>query len=100
MRTAVGKFVTERWVSWTIELAVLSIVAYFTISETRKTAEQTRAMLEKYDAAISAYAEEKTQTVDAAVVSAYEAARAKAGSVTREDLIKALEALKSEEKER
>jgi len=79
-----------------MELAVLLLIAYFTISETRKTAEQTREMLKRYDAAISTYAKERTKAVDSAVASAYEAASVKAKSVSREDLIEMLKALKAD----
>lgn len=34
-------FIINHWVSWVIEIAILGVVAYFTIAETRKTAEKT-----------------------------------------------------------
>ena len=98
MKSPVAHFVAERWVSWLIELTVLAIVAYFTISETRKTAEQTRMMLAKYDAAISQYAAEKAEAVDSTAAAAIDAVQEKAGSITKEDVIRLLEALKEEKK--
>lgn len=85
-KSSIAKFIAERWVSWLMELAVLSVVAYFTISETHKTAEQTREMLAKYDAAISQYAAQKTEAVDSAVSQAYEAAREKAKSISPDNV--------------
>ena len=98
MKSTVRQFIADRWVSWLMELVILLVIAYFTISETRKTAEQTRAMLQKYDAAISAYAAQRAEAVDSAVTAAYEAARTKAGSISRDDVMHALEALKAEKK--
>ncbi len=85
-RRTVAEFIANHWVSWMIELLILGIVAYFTISETRKTAEQTREMLAKYDAAISQYAKDKTQILDNAAHQAIEAAKEKAGGVKLEDV--------------
>lgn len=64
------KFIAEHWVSWMIELLMLGMVAFFTIAEARETAEQTRAMLSKYDAAISKFAVERTQSLDSGIDSA------------------------------
>jgi hypothetical protein len=100
MKSTISEFIADRWVSWLMELAVLLIVAYFAISETRKTAEQTREMLKRYDTAISAFAAERTKAVDSAAASAYDAARSKAKSISREDLIEALKALKADKTEK
>ena len=59
----IKQFIADKWVSWVIEISIMSIVAFFIISETRATAEQTRAMLAKYDKAISKFASEKSVTV-------------------------------------
>ena len=94
-KSTVMKFIADRWVSWVLELCVLSVIAFYTISETRQTAEQTREMLAKYDAAISQFAAEKSVAVDEAVSDAYSAAKDKAKSMSLSD-VKNL--LKSEEK--
>lgn len=69
-----------------MELAVLSVVAYFAISETRKTAEQTREMLARYDVAISQFAAQKSEAVDSVVAEAYESAKGKAKSMSIDDV--------------
>lgn len=85
-KSTVVKFIADRWVSWVLELTVLSVIAFYTISETRKTAEQTREMLTRYDAAISQFAAEKSGAVDEAVSEAYSAAKDKAKSITLNDV--------------
>ena len=45
MKFNVKEFVANNIASWIIEIAILSIVATVTISEVRKTNEQTREML-------------------------------------------------------
>lgn len=45
MKFNVKEFVANNIASWIIEIAILSIVATITISEVRKTNEQTREML-------------------------------------------------------
>lgn len=57
-------YVIAHWVSWVIEIIVIGIVGYFTISEVRKTNELTRTMLIKYDQAVSQYASDKTKVID------------------------------------
>ena len=52
MKFDLKEFVANNIASWVIEIAILSIVATVTISEVRKTNEQTREMLE----AVSAFA--------------------------------------------
>ena len=75
-------FIASHWVSWVIEIVILSTIAYFTISETRKTAEQTREMLAKYDAAITKYATEKTAAIDDAFAEGKEAVKEKASKLS------------------
>ncbi len=36
------EFIAEHWVSWAIEVAIMSVVAWYTITETRQTARETR----------------------------------------------------------
>lgn len=84
--SSVKDFIINHWVSWLIEILILSAVAYFTISETRKTAEQTRAMLAKYDAAISQYAADKSKVIDQSVKSGFDSAKEKAKKVTVDDI--------------
>ncbi len=95
--SGISDFVADRWVSWVMELVVLSLIAYFTISENRKTAEQTREMLARYDAAVSAYAARTAEAVDQTVSSAVSSSREAARTVTKEDLKEMLEALKTKE---
>lgn len=52
MKFNVKEFVANNIASWVIEIVILGIVATVTISEVRKTNEQTREMLE----AVSAFA--------------------------------------------
>ncbi len=98
-KSGFAKFISERWVSWVMELAVLSIVAYFAISETRKTAEQTRQMLTRYDAAISQFAAQKSEVVDSAVADAYSSAKENAKSISIDDVKNLLDSSKKPEKE-
>lgn len=91
-----GQFVADRWVSWAMELTVLCVVAFFTIYEARKTNEQTREMLARYDAAITRYATDKTQALDSAVATGIQAAKEKARSVTVEDFKRLGDALRDE----
>lgn len=73
----ITNFVAQHWVSWIIEIVILSIIAYFTIAETRKTAEQTREMIGRFEASISKYASEKTEALDSAAAESYESLKAK-----------------------
>ena len=57
------EFVKNHIVSWIIELAILAVVATVTISEVRKTNEQTREML----TAISNFAAERQEAVGDAI---------------------------------
>ena len=82
-------FIVNHWVSWVIEIAILSVVAYITIAETRKTAEQTRDMLARFEASVAKYASEKSQKIDAATASGFEATKAKTKAV-EEALLKGL----------
>jgi hypothetical protein len=77
---------------------VLGAIAYFTIAETRKTAEQTREMLARYDKVISRYAYEKTQATDSTVSGAVESTRETAASITAEDVQKFINDLKNQRK--
>ncbi len=98
--STVTNFVAERWVSWLLELSVLGGVAYFAIAETHKTAEQTRVLLAKYDAAISAYAKDKTEAVDAATTAAVEQIKHKADGMTKQNVIDVLSAMKKSQAEK
>lgn len=76
MESKIKTFIAERIVSWTLELAVLVVVGFIAISETRKTAEETRAvlhqtqaMLVRYDKAVSAFASGKAGQLDGAIES-------------------------------
>ncbi len=90
-------YILDRWVSWLLELTVLGVVAYFAIAETRKTSEQTRAMLAKYDAAISKFAAEKSEAVDEAIGSGFESAKEKAKSIKVEDIKGMINSFKKKE---
>lgn len=98
-RSKTTTFIADRWVSWLIELLVLGVIAFFTIAETRKTAEQTRAMLSKYDAAISEYAAQKTEAIDSAAASIIERTKQKAGSISRDDVKSFMDEMKRAEPE-
>ena len=87
-------YLANHAVSWTLELLVLGVVAWYTISETRKTAQQTREMLTKYDAVISAYAKEKSEVVDHAASAAVAKIKQKADGMTKETVIDVLQSLK------
>jgi len=56
-------FIAKNWPSWVIELTILGIVGMVTISEVRKTNEQTREML----TAISDFAGERKEGIANAV---------------------------------
>ncbi len=86
MSSKVKEFITNHWVSWIIEIVILSTIAFFAIAETRKTAEQTRQMLAKYDAAITRYATEKSQAVDQSVKSGVDSAKGKIEELKPEDV--------------
>jgi len=93
-RSKTATFIADRWVSWLIELLVLGVIAFFTIAETRKTAEQTRAMLSKYDATISEYAAQKTEAMDSAAAAIIERTKEKAGAMTKEDVKSLIDQMK------
>ncbi|MEX0289753.1 MAG: hypothetical protein AB3N63_03550 [Puniceicoccaceae bacterium] len=82
----VVEFVSDRWVSWLIEILILGTIAFFTISETRRTAEQTREMLARYDAAISGYTAQKAQKIDESAGNATEALKEKLKNLSKEDI--------------
>lgn len=56
-------FIVSNWVSWVIEIVILSVVAFVTISEVKKTNEQTREML----TAIQQFAGERKEAVGEAI---------------------------------
>lgn len=95
----IAAFVADRGVSWLIELIVLAVIAYFTIAETRKTAKQTRAMLDKYDKAISQYVSQKTESIDSTVTATVDATKKKMSSITTEDVKSFINDLKTEKTE-
>ena len=84
-------FVSDRWISWVIEITILGVIAYFTITETRKTSEQTRDMLARYDAALSQYTAQTAQRIDASAESATEALKEKFNNLSKEDLLEFFE---------
>lgn len=57
------EFIANNIVSWIIEIAILAVIAAVTISEVRKTNEQTREML----TAISDFAAERQEAVGEAI---------------------------------
>ena len=87
----VGDFVSDRWVSWVIEITILGVIAFFTITETRKTAEQTREMLARYDAALSQYTSQTAERIDASAESATGALKEKFNSLSKEDILEFFE---------
>lgn len=91
-------YLTDHWVSRALEITVLGVVAYYSISETRKTAEMTRQMLAKYDAAISTYAKEKSEIVDETASAAAQKIKEKADAINKENVIEVLQSLKKSKK--
>ena len=63
----VKQFIVNHWVSWLIEIIILGVIAGYAIHETRKTAELTREIMRKYDAAVTQFVVEKRQVVGDAV---------------------------------
>lgn len=85
-------FAADRWVSWVIEIVFLAVIAGFTcreiqktadryleaaeaieasvVDETRKTAEMTRALMAKYGDAVSSFASEQSDGLEAAISNA------------------------------
>ena len=100
MSSRVKEFIANHWVSWLIEIAILSTIAFFTIAETRKTAEQTRQMLAKYDAAITRYVTEKSQIVDESVKTGVDSAKEKIHELKPEDVKNFINSLKDINKEK
>lgn len=82
---SIGKFIADRCVSWVIELIILGVIAFFTISEVQKTNEQTREMLARYDAAITKYATEKSAVIDNAASAAAETIKGKSEAVNMDN---------------
>ena len=97
--SSMSDFIADRWVSWMLELLVLGLIAYFTISENRKTAEQTREMLARYDAAVSAYAARTTQAVDQTVSDAVASSKEAAKTITKKDVEELLKSMKENDVE-
>lgn len=93
-------YLADHAVSWVLELSVLGVVAWYSISETRQTAQQTREMLAKYDAAISVYAKDKSEVVDQAASAAVAKLKQKADGVTKENVIEVLGTLKKPKTDR
>ena len=56
-------FITAHAVSWVIEIAILSVIAFITIGEVKKTNEQTREML----TAVSQFVGERQEAVGDAI---------------------------------
>ena len=82
----IGEFIYDRWVSWIIEILILGIIAFYTISETRRTSEQTREMLAKYDAAISQYTAQKAQEIDESAGTVTDAIKETLNNLSKEDI--------------
>lgn len=92
----VKDFVKAHIVSWIIEIVILSVIAFYTISETQKTAQQTRDIMTKYDAAISQYFSDKTKVIDNVAKEGYTATKDKLKNVDVEDVTnKAVEKIKN-----
>ena len=92
------EYIADHWVSWLIETAVLSVIAFFTIQEMRETQHlaqaqhdeaaklnyQTRRMLEKYDEAVTLYVSQKSKAVDETVSKAVNATSSNLKNLTEE----------------
>ena len=50
------KFIADHIVSWILEVIMVSVIGFFSIQEIRKTGEETREIIHKYDKAISSTA--------------------------------------------
>ena len=92
-------FIINHWVSCLIELIILGVVASFTIYETHKTAEQTREMLARYDAAITQFAKDRTQIVDKTVSDNYHATKEKVTKMKMDDVKKFFKKYKDDTEE-
>ena len=66
------EIVLNNWVAWVIEALLLGVVSAYTIYETRKTAEQTRDMLQRFESSVSNFAQKKSSNIDSAVDSTTE----------------------------
>lgn len=65
------EFIANHAVSWVIEIAILSIIAFVTINETRKTAEQTREML----TTVSQFVANQREPIESAIKSVTDEAK-------------------------
>ena len=62
--------IANNWVSWMLELIVLSVIAFYTINENKKTQEHTRQMITNFETKITAYASDKAKALDDAALAA------------------------------
>lgn len=62
--------IANNWVSWVLEIIVMSVIAFYTISENQKTQERTRLMIDNFEKSISAYASDKSKALDDAASAA------------------------------
>ncbi len=93
----VVNFIAQHWVSWVIEIVIMAIIAYVTIAETRKTAEQTREMLARFEASVAKYASEKSESIDTATANSFDAIKASAKKIDEAMLRSLLNQLQKEQ---
>ena len=60
----IKSYIADRWVSWILEIVVLSVIAFFTVAETQKTNELTREIMTKYDQKFSEYVAARSEKLD------------------------------------
>lgn len=93
----VVNFIAQHWISWLIEIVIMAVIAYATIAETRKTAEQTRQMLARFEASVAKYASEKSEVIDQAAAESFDAAKASTKKIDAATLRNLLDQLKREQ---
>jgi hypothetical protein len=91
-KTSVGSFIKNNVVSWVIELVVLSVMASFTISEIRRNGEETRALLQKYDKALSSFAANNAENVTTFIEN-----QTKDKAISKQDIIDIVKEIKKPE---
>ena len=94
MKNKIIGFIINHWVSWSIEIVAMLAIAFFTISEAKKTGEETRAILLRFEEKIGNYASGKAEAVENAVSSGKEAVKEKFSEIDKEDIKEAAEATK------
>ena len=91
---SITSFIANHWVSWLIEFTIMGTIAWYTISETRQTAQETRDMLHRFEAAIAQFGSNAAEKTNAAAAESYQAIKDKAGSISAEDLTNMIKALR------